>query len=38
MSDMKLKLFSANANPELAREIADYLGLSLGAAKVNRFA
>lgn len=37
MSNNQLKLFSANANPELAQEIAEYLGLSLGAAKVIRF-
>ncbi|MEL7568401.1 MAG: ribose-phosphate pyrophosphokinase [Dehalobacterium sp.] len=37
MSSNKLKLFSANANPQLAQEIAEYLGLSLGAAKVIRF-
>jgi ribose-phosphate pyrophosphokinase len=37
MSSYKLKLFSANANPQLAQEIAEYLGLSVGAAKVIRF-
>ncbi|ATW26984.1 ribose-phosphate diphosphokinase [Candidatus Formimonas warabiya] len=37
MSSNKLKLFSANANPQLAQEIAEYLGLSVGAAKVTRF-
>ncbi|MGI6711928.1 MAG: ribose-phosphate pyrophosphokinase [Bacillota bacterium] len=37
MSNLKLKLFTANANPQLAQEIADYIGLSLGAAKVTRF-
>jgi len=37
MSSNKLKLFSANSNPQLAQEIAEYLGLSLGAAKVIRF-
>lgn len=37
MSSNKLKIFSANANPKLAQEIAEYLGLSLGAAKVIRF-
>ncbi|HHT62477.1 MAG: ribose-phosphate diphosphokinase [Bacillota bacterium] len=37
MSNKKLKLFSANANPKLAQEIAEYLGLSVGAAKVIRF-
>lgn len=33
----KLKIFAGNANPELARQIADYLGVSVGAAKVTRF-
>ncbi len=33
----KLKIFSGNANPELAEEIAQYLGLTVGAAKVTRF-
>jgi len=37
MSSNKLKLFSANANPQLAQEIAEYLGMSVGAAKVIRF-
>ncbi|MGI6678141.1 MAG: ribose-phosphate diphosphokinase [Dehalobacterium sp.] len=37
MSGNQIKLFSANANPELAQEIAEYLGLSVGAAKVIRF-
>ena len=42
MSDTKreignLKLFTGNANPELAQEIADYLGVKLGAAKVKHF-
>ena len=37
MSSNKLKLFTANANPKLAQEIAEYLGLSVGAAKVIRF-
>lgn len=32
-----LKLFTGNANPELAQEIADYLGVKLGAAKVKHF-
>ena len=37
MSDTKreignLKLFTGNANPALAQEIADYLGVKLGAA------
>ncbi len=33
----KLKIFSGNANPQLAIEICDYLGVDLGDAKVNRF-
>lgn len=33
----RLKIFTGNANPELAREIAQYLGVSLGEAKVSRF-
>lgn len=32
-----LKLFTGNANPELAQEIAEYLGVKLGAAKVKHF-
>jgi len=32
-----MKLFTGNANPDLAREIADYLGVSLGNATVGRF-
>ena len=32
-----LKLFTGNANPELAQEIAEYLGVKLGAAKVQHF-
>jgi len=33
----KLKIFSGNANPELAEEIAQYLGVPVGSAKVTRF-
>ncbi len=33
----KLKIFTGNANPELAKEICDYLGLPLGKAHVGRF-
>ncbi|MDW7674890.1 MAG: ribose-phosphate pyrophosphokinase [Bacillota bacterium] len=33
----KLKIFSGNANPQLAREICDYLGVELGDAKISRF-
>jgi ribose-phosphate pyrophosphokinase len=34
----ELKVFSGSAHPRLAREIADYLGLSLGQARLRRFA
>lgn len=39
MSDnsFRLKVFSANANQQLAAEIADYLGISVGDATVDRF-
>lgn len=37
MSVSKLKIFSANANPPLAEEIAEYLGVSVGAAHVKTF-
>jgi ribose-phosphate pyrophosphokinase len=33
-----LKLFTGNANPKLAQEIADYLNMPLGKATVGRFA
>lgn len=33
----ELKLFAGNANPVLAREISDFLGVPLGAAVVGRF-
>ena len=33
----KLKIFTGNANPALAQEICDYLGLPLGEATVGRF-
>ena len=33
----KLKIFTGNSNPELAKEICDYLGLPLGEAFVGRF-
>jgi ribose-phosphate pyrophosphokinase len=36
-SRQKIKLFTGNANPELAQEIADYLGIPLGQANVKRF-
>ncbi|AEF92992.1 ribose-phosphate pyrophosphokinase [Desulfotomaculum nigrificans CO-1-SRB] len=33
----RLKIFAGNANPELAREICQYLGVSVGDAQVLRF-
>ena len=33
----KLKIFTGNANPALAKEICDYLGLPLGEAFIGRF-
>lgn len=33
----KLKIFTGNANPKLAKEIADYLGLELGKGFVGKF-
>lgn len=33
----KLKIFTGNANPALAKEICDYLGLPLGEAFVGKF-
>ncbi|MFZ5592617.1 MAG: ribose-phosphate diphosphokinase, partial [Bacillota bacterium] len=36
-SRKRLKIFTGNANPGLAEEIAGYLGVSVGAAKVTRF-
>ncbi len=36
-SRKRLKIFTGNANTHLAREIAQYLGVSLGAAQVGRF-
>lgn len=32
-----IKIFSGNANPVLAKEIADYVGVSVGDANVSRF-
>lgn len=32
-----MKLFTGNANPELAHEIAEYLGINMGVAHVKRF-
>lgn len=37
MSVKELKIFCGNANRELAEEISEYLGVSLGEAKVKRF-
>jgi ribose-phosphate pyrophosphokinase len=34
----RLKVFSGNANPRLAKDICGYLGLELGKARVGRFA
>jgi ribose-phosphate pyrophosphokinase len=33
----ELKVFSGSAHPQLARDIADYLGISLGQARLRRF-
>jgi ribose-phosphate pyrophosphokinase len=33
----ELKIFSGSAHPQLAREIADYLGISPGQARLRRF-
>jgi ribose-phosphate pyrophosphokinase len=33
----ELKVFSGSSNPELAKEICDFLGLTLGDASVSRF-
>ncbi len=33
----KLKIISGNANPALANEICDYLGIPLGASSISRF-
>jgi len=33
----RLKIFTGNANAELAEEIAQYLGVTVGASKVTRF-
>lgn len=37
MSDSKLMLFSGNANPKLAQDMASYLKMPLGQAMVGRF-
>ncbi|MGI5922302.1 MAG: ribose-phosphate diphosphokinase [Syntrophomonadaceae bacterium] len=36
-SRWRMKLFTGNANPCLAKEIADYLGIPVGTAKVSHF-
>jgi ribose-phosphate pyrophosphokinase len=33
----ELKIFSGSAHPQLAREIADYLGISVGQSRLRRF-
>ncbi len=33
----EMKIFAGSAHPELAREIADYLGIPLGQARLTRF-
>ena len=38
MTSVKLKIFSGNANPELAEEISEYVGVDMGLSKVKRFA
>ncbi|WP_018131776.1 ribose-phosphate diphosphokinase [Effusibacillus pohliae] len=35
--DKKLKVFTCNANPELAKEIVQHLGIELGVSHVTRF-
>ncbi len=37
MSHGQLKLFSGSAHPALAKEIAEHLGIPLGAARLHRF-
>lgn len=34
----QIKIFSGTANPALAQEIADFLGLTLGGVRISRFA
>jgi ribose-phosphate pyrophosphokinase len=36
--DRRFKLFSGTANPELARKVAQHIGVTLGEAKLQRFA
>ena len=35
--ESRLQIFTCNSNPELAREIADHIGVPLGDAEVGRF-
>ena len=37
MENAKVKIFTGNANPSFAREVANYLGLELGSAFVGKF-
>ncbi|KAF3321385.1 Ribose-phosphate [Carex littledalei] len=37
-TENRLRVFSGTANPDLAKEIACYLGLNLGTIDINRFA
>lgn len=37
MENAKVKIFTGNANPALAKEVANYLGLELGSAFVGKF-
>ena len=37
MGRAELKLFSGSAHPQLAREIAEFLGVSMGQARLHRF-
>jgi ribose-phosphate pyrophosphokinase len=36
-ADPPMKVFTGNANPDLARRIADYLGVALGEMEISRF-
>ena len=37
MSDGRMMVFSGNANPQLAQDVADYLDVSMGKASVGKF-
>ena len=37
MHRAELKLFSGSAHPQLAREIAEFLGVAVGQARLHRF-